>query len=199
MIIGLMSDSHDCFWGLLQALSIFERREAEMVLHAGDIISPGMCYAFEGRGMDIRLVFGNNDGDRLGLMRDFQAVGCRILGDFGEVEADGRRIALLHGTDEAVVRSLAASGEYDVVVRGHTHLRSIVKAKALVINPGELWGPFSGTRSVALLDTDRLAVEVVELKGTASIKELLSARAKAFDADLSKENGSHSDQDLRRR
>ncbi len=48
MLIGIMSDSHDNFPGLIQAREIFEQHGVEMMLHAGDVIAPGMCYAFEG-------------------------------------------------------------------------------------------------------------------------------------------------------
>ncbi|HPR66224.1 MAG TPA: metallophosphoesterase [Methanothrix sp.] len=172
MLIGLMSDSHDNFPGLLEAVEIFKKRNVEMILHAGDVVAPGMCYAFEGWDGELYLVYGNNDGDRTGLKRDFARVGGEFLEDFGEIEADGRRIALLHGTYEPLVRGLVGSGRYDVVVRGHDHHVRVVPGDALMINPGEVWGHFTGRKTVAILDTKSLATEIVEMGSRPSIVEM---------------------------
>ena len=67
MLIGIMSDSHDNFRGVRDALRIFSQRGVELVLHAGDMIGSGNCYTFEGCGMACELVYGNNDGERAGL------------------------------------------------------------------------------------------------------------------------------------
>lgn len=75
MLIGTMSDSHDNIQGVKDALKIFSDRGVKLVLHAGDMIGSGNCYTFEGCNMDVKLVYGNNDGDRVGLMRDFKRVG----------------------------------------------------------------------------------------------------------------------------
>ena len=133
MLIGIMSDSHDNFPGLIQARQIFEERGAELMFHAGDVIAPGMCYAFEGCKIELKLVYGNNDGDRVGLKRDFAKVGAEFLDDFGEIEIDSIKIALLHGTYEPLVRGLVESGRYDVVVRGHDHHVNVVKGETLLI------------------------------------------------------------------
>lgn len=174
MLIGIMSDSHDNVRGVKEALDIFKEREAEMVLHAGDMIGSGNCYAFKGSGMDIRLVYGNNDGDREGLMREFVRVGGQYLGDFGEIEADGLKIAMLHGTEEPLVRATVASGLYDIVVRGHNHRAEVTQyGKTMLINPGEIWGHFTGQRSLALLDTATRKAEIVDMGRCWSIRDVL--------------------------
>jgi len=172
MLIGIMSDSHDNFPGLIQAREIFEQRGVEMMLHAGDVIAPGMCYAFEGTQIELKLVYGNNDGDRIGLKRDFARVGAEFLDDFGEIEVDGLKVALLHGTYEPLVRGLVESGSYDVVVRGHDHHVNVEKGETLLINPGEVWGHFTGRKSVAILDTENLDVEIVEMGDLLSITDM---------------------------
>jgi len=174
MLIGIMSDSHDNIQGVKDSLKIFRDRSAKMVLHAGDMIGSGNCYTFEGCGMDVKLVYGNNDGDRVGLMRDFKRVGGEYLGDFGEFEADGRKIAMLHGTDEPLVKAVVASQLYDVVVRGHNHRAEATQhGKTLLVNPGEVWGHFTGLRSVAVMDTSNLKVEMVEMGRCKSFREIL--------------------------
>jgi len=176
MLIGLMSDSHDNFPGLLEAVEIFKKRNVEMILHAGDVIAPGMCYTFEGWEGELLLVYGNNDGDRTGLKRDFARVGGEFLDDFGEIEADGKRIALLHGTYDPLVRSLVESGHYDVVVRGHDHHVKVVPGDTLMINPGEVWGHFTGRKTVAILDTESLDTEIIEMGRRPSIVEMTGRR-----------------------
>lgn len=176
MLIGILSDSHDNFPGLMEAVEIFKRRKVEMILHAGDVVAPGMCYAFEGWDGELFLVYGNNDGDRVGLARDFGQVGGEFLEDFGEIEAAGRRIALLHGTYEPLVRALVDSGAFDVVVRGHDHNVRVVPGDALVINPGEVWGHFTGRKTVAILETRSLETEIVEMGSSPSIREMTGRR-----------------------
>ncbi len=174
MLIGIMSDSHDNIQGARDALKIFSDRAVELVLHAGDLIGSGNCYIFEGCNMNIKLVYGNNDGDRVGLMKEFKRVGGEYLGDFGEIEADGLKIAMLHGTDEPVVKAVVTSQLYDVVIRGHNHRVEITQhGKTLLVNPGEVWGHFTGRRSVAVLDTSNLKVEIVEMGKCRSFREVL--------------------------
>jgi hypothetical protein len=175
MLIGIMSDAHDSIQGVKDALQAFSNKGAKLVLFAGDMIGSGNCYTFEGCGMPIKLVYGNNDGDRLGLYRDFARVGGEYLGDFGEIEADGLKIAMLHGTEEPLVQAVVASQLYDVVVRGHNHRWEVTRhGKTLLINPGEIWGNFTGLRSAAILDTSSLNVEMIELGRLKTFREILN-------------------------
>jgi putative phosphoesterase len=174
MIIGLMSDSHDNIQGSKDALKVFSQRDVELILHAGDMIGSGNCYTFEGCCVPIKLVYGNNDGDREGLMCEFQRVGGEYLGDFGEIEADGLKIAMLHGTEDSLVRAVVASQIYDVVVRGHNHRAEATReGKTLLVNPGEIWGHFTGLSSVAVLDTTNMNVEFIELGKYKTFREIL--------------------------
>lgn len=169
-----MSDAHDSIQGVRDALRIFLSKKVDLVLFAGDMIGSGNCYTFEGFGIPIKLVFGNNDGDRVGLAREFARVGGEYLGDFGEIEAGGLKIALMHGTDEPLVRAVVASQLYDVVVRGHNHHAEVTRhGKTLLVNPGEIWGYFTGRSSIAILDTASLNVEIIELGRFKTFREIL--------------------------
>lgn len=170
----MLSDSHDNFPELLRAVEALCKRNVELIAHAGDVIAPGMAYAFAGCGVEVKLVFGNNDGDRKELERNFAKVGGECLGDFGEIRAGGLRIALLHGIHEPIVRALVDSGDYDVVIRGHDHHVRVERGKTLLINPGEVWGFFTGQRSAAVLDTDTLEVEIIDLGRAKSIREMIA-------------------------
>ncbi len=174
MHIGIMSDAHDNIQGVKDALKVFSQKGVKLVLFAGDMIGSGNCYTFEDCGMDVKLVFGNNDGDRIGLQRDFARVGGEYLGDFGEMHADGLNIALMHGTEEPLVKAVVASQLYDVVVRGHNHRAEVTRhGKTLLINPGEIWGHLTGRSSVAILDTSSLKVDMIELGRFKTFREIL--------------------------
>jgi len=94
MLIGIMSDAHDRFQGVKDALRVFSSRGVFMILFAGDMIGSGNCYTFEGLNIPIKLVYGNNDGDRVGRPRNSPGWAVRYLGTSEEVEVDGLKIAL---------------------------------------------------------------------------------------------------------
>lgn len=163
-MIGIMSDSHDSLRAIEDAVAFFNEKKVTAVLHAGDIVSPFTTRAFKNLDAKLYFVFGNNDGDRITLKAWFEEFGAEVCGDFGDLTIDGRRIALLHGTNEAAVKAIAASGDFDVVVRGHTHDAGVENIKGTpVINPGETSGVLTGKRTVALLDVATLDVEIINM------------------------------------
>ena len=84
------------------------------------------------------------------------------------------KIALMHGTEEPLVKAVVASGLYDVVVRGHNHRAESTRyGKTLLVNPGEIWGYLTGLQSVAILDTSNLGVEMIELGRSKTFREIL--------------------------
>lgn len=161
MLIGLISDTHDHVPHIKQAVNIFKKRNAELVLHAGDYCSPFTIPHF--REVNLRGIFGNNDGDKYLLIAKFQAIGADIEGEFLRVEAGGLHIALYHGTHAEITTALHQSGIYDVVITGHTHERVNKRiGDTLAVNPGTAHG-FEGEATVALLDTETGKVEFVGL------------------------------------
>lgn len=174
MLIGIMSDAHDQFQGVKDALRVFSRKGVSLILFAGDMIGSGNCYTFEGLGIPMKLVYGNNDGDRVGLAKEFARVGGEYLGDFGEVKADGLKIALMHGTEEPLVRAVLASQLYDVLVRGHNHRFEVsLHGKTLLVNPGEIWGHLTGLSTAAILDTASMDVKRIELGQVKTYQEII--------------------------
>lgn len=135
----------------------------DIVLHAGDLISPFTAPRFEKLKMRFEAVFGNNDGEKDGLRKAFNKL-CD-LSDFKIINFEGLKIALLHGTDERIVKCILKSGEFDVVVRGHTHEAKIDEVNnTLLINPGETCGYVSGKKTIAILDPDTLKPKIIELE-----------------------------------
>lgn len=156
-----MADSHDHIQALKDAICLFNEREIDLVIHAGDLISPFTAREFENLEAELEAIFGNNDGERDGLRVAYKKF-C-VLDDFKKISVDGIRIALIHGTQPELVNALVASGQFDVVIRGHTHQLSIVNGDSLLINPGEICGYLTGHKTVVILDPGDLSYDVVEL------------------------------------
>ena len=160
-MIGIMSDSHDNMDAIKKAVKAFNEAKVDLVIHAGDMISPFTVKEIEKLNCDFKAVFGNNDGERDGLRRFFKGI-CHHA-DFKELEIVGKKFVVIHGTNEDLVDALVKSGKYDVVIRGHTHNLEINKGKCMMINPGETCGYLSGKQTVLLLDPDNLNYETVLL------------------------------------
>jgi putative phosphoesterase len=163
-LIGIISDSHDNMNAIRKAVEFFNSNGVKAVLHAGDIVSPFTARAFKELNSKLYFVFGNNDGDKLMLTKRFEEFGAISCGDFGDLTIDSLHIALLHGADEAMVKAIARSGDFDVVIRGHSHDPGVKNIEGtLVINPGECAGVLSGRSTAATLEIANLNVEITEL------------------------------------
>lgn len=160
-MIGIMSDSHDNLKAIRSALDVFNESNVKLVIHAGDLISPFTATEFKKLHAPLEAIFGNNDGERHGLRLAYEKL-C-VLEDFKELKINGRKIAVIHGTNQAMVDALQKSDNYDLVIRGHTHKMNVTEGKTMVINPGETCGYLSGQKTVIMLDTNDLSWELVKL------------------------------------
>jgi uncharacterized protein len=137
MNIGIISDTHDDLSSLKNAIKSFNERRVDYVLHAGDYVFPGVVKQFKNFNGKLVGVLGNNDGEKLGLLRNFQEIGGELYGEFGDLRLDGLRIAIYHGTSEKITEALITSQLYDLVIYGHTHKKRAAKIQdTLVLNPG---------------------------------------------------------------
>jgi len=164
MLVGLMSDTHDNLPLIDKAIAKMNEANVALVLHAGDYVAPFVIPRF--RELKSRLigVFGNNDGDHELLKKSFsENPNLEIRDSFAEIGAEGTRIALLHGSDKELLKSLIAGESYDFIVHGHTHsMETYRKGKTLVVNPGEVCGYLSGKPTMAILDTMKREAKVIE-------------------------------------
>lgn len=160
MLVGILSDTHDNLTNLRRLLALFRERGVELVLHAGDFVSPFTAEPFKEAGLKVIGVFGNNDGDKLYLQERYRGVGELHPGPH-EFELGGRRVLLMH--EPRALEALVASGHYDLVIYGHTHRPEIREGRPLVINPGEAGGWLTGQASAALVDLSTLRVELLKL------------------------------------
>lgn len=160
MLIGIISDSHDHVGNLRHILALFRERGVEIVLHAGDFVSPFVADPFREAGMRLIGVFGNNDGDKLYLRERFSGVGELHFGPH-EFVLEGRKVVLMH--EPRALSALISSGQYDLIVYGHTHKAEIREGRPLVVNPGELGGWLTGQPSAALVELATLKGELLRL------------------------------------
>jgi putative phosphoesterase len=165
MLIGLISDTHDNLPLVEQAVKRLNHEKAELVLHAGDYTSPFVIPKFKALPCKLIGVFGNNDGDHELLKKRFsETSNCEVRGRFAEVDAAGFKVALLHGDETELLNALVNCGGFDAVVSGHTHISvNKVKGKTLVVCPGEVCGYLYGKPTLALLDTEKRQVSIIEL------------------------------------
>lgn len=67
-----------------------------------------------------------------------------MKGELGEIEIDGLKFGIYHGTAKEVKEQLINSGKYNILICGHTHIREPLHSdgehenngKTLVLNPG---------------------------------------------------------------
>ena len=161
-LLGVLSDSHDNLGNVERAAELFKSEGVEMVVHLGDIVSPFTLrlLAERLRGTRIVGVFGNNCGEKLGLLKVASKYGVELGEPPRVLELGDRKLLLLHGfgtpqLTREIVDALAVSNRWDAVLYGHTHQVDVrVVNGTLILNPGEAAGYLSGEATVALLDLE---------------------------------------------
>ncbi|MFN3966530.1 MAG: metallophosphoesterase [Endomicrobiia bacterium] len=161
MKIGIISDTHENMPLIARAVEIFNNEKTELVLHAGDIISPITFKEFKNLKCKLIAVYGNNDGERKFLSEKFSQIG-EIHNRYYETEIEGNKVLLMHEPD--LLESIISSQKYDVVIYGHTHkIDQRTEGKTLVLNPGECGGWLTGKSTIALLELPSKKVRLIEL------------------------------------
>lgn len=159
-MIGLISDTHENEDAIKKAVKIFKSKNPEFVVHCGDIISPPMLEHF--KGLKMKFVFGNNDGERNGLMSKCKEFGFDEIKDELEFEHKNKKFYVYHGTKKEKLGAAIKSNKYDYVLTGHTHIKRDERiGKTRVINPGALFRIYPYT--IALLDADKDKIEFVKI------------------------------------
>jgi len=159
-LVGIIADTHDNRPAIQKAVDVFNRLGVGLVVHAGDMISPFTILDFKQLHCPMEIVFGNNDGERVGLTAAFRE-NAQLLPGPREFTFGGRRFLLMH--EDGCVAAAAQSEAVDVIVYGHTHDIDVREGPPLVINPGEAGGWLRGRSTVAILDTASLSVEIIDL------------------------------------
>ena len=168
MKLGVISDTHDHLENIKKAVEILKKEKIDFLIHCGDYVSPFVVRALEGLDDKIKNgkffgVFGNNDGELLGLMKFLGKI-CDIKGYEAILELNGKKIYVSHGPNPSVIRSLASSNNFDIIATGHTHKSKIEQiGNSLVINPGELCGYLSGKSTFMIVDLIKMDAQILEI------------------------------------
>lgn len=160
MRIGVVSDTHGQRLFARAAADALAELDVARIIHCGDIGAAEIVPVFAN--WPTSYVLGNVDHDEQTVRGAILALGQDFLGRFAEVEWDGVRIAFLHGDDSRRLNETIASGEFQLVCHGHTHVwRQERLGETLVLNPGALYR--ANPRSFAVVELPSLEVTRVTL------------------------------------
>ncbi len=170
MKLAVISDTHDNKEKILKAVSIMNERKVDALIHCGDYVAPFVRRWFDGLSENIKEnffgVFGNNDGEKLYLKKVLGQI-CEFVEPSLELikKLDKKKIFAAHMPHKDTIDALARSGVFNIILTGHTH--NIVNKKydngVLVINPGECCGYLTGKATFAIIDTEKMEAEIIEL------------------------------------
>ncbi|MEO8496463.1 MAG: YfcE family phosphodiesterase [Planctomycetota bacterium] len=171
MLVGIFADTHDHLDNIRLAVAEFNRRQCEIVLFAGDLVSTFAIPPLRKLKCPMIASFGDNEGNKVGIRG-----GMQIIGEIGDPPfcfrlRDGKRVLLTHQRE--LLREPVEG--VDIIVYAHTHKPRIHHDEAgrLWINPGETSGWTYGNPSIVMLDTGSLETgpmdaQVVWLKDVAA-------------------------------
>lgn len=166
MRVGIFADTHDHLANIRLAVQRFNEADCQLVLFAGDLVSTFAVPPLRKLKCPFVGCFGDNEGNKIGLLAGF-----KLVGQIGEppvrfTAADGTRFILCH-----MQRQLRGQADdWDIAVFGHTHKPRITNDEVgrLLINPGETSGWTFGQPTIAVLETSTRTAEIVNLAAPAN-------------------------------
>jgi len=170
MLLAVVSDSHDNRENILKAVSIINDKGVDALIHCGDFIAPFVKLWFDKLNDSIKKnfygVFGNNDGERLFLTQTLGQI-CEFAQNGNEliIELGGKRIFISHMPKQETIEALANSKKFDIILSGHTHIAVNKRYDngVLVVNPGEVCGYLTDKPTFAIVNTETLEAEIIEI------------------------------------
>jgi putative phosphoesterase len=136
MRIAIVSDTHSRHATVETVLEMIDERGVELIIHCGDIEDADTVWMFP---PNTHFVFGNCDSERASLRQAIHGIGGTLHEPVGKLELEGSRIAFIHSDDKKLFEKLEASGQYDYLFYGHTHVAEEHRTgPTRVINPGAL-------------------------------------------------------------
>ena len=159
--IGIMSDSHDNLPAIRAAVGLFNERQVDMVVHAGDIVAPFTAREIKKLNCPYKIIFGNNDGEILGLYKIYEG---NVFQPPHQFMVNDKKVLVLH--DPILLNSFKEIKAFDIIIYGHDHNASISESPTgqLIVNPGECGGWLTGKSTVAIWTLPNNKVELIELK-----------------------------------
>jgi len=161
MKIGIFGDAHDHLDNVRHAVSEFNRQQCELVLFAGDLVSPMVVPPLRRLKCPFVGCFGDNDGNKIGIQGGMKIVGIMGEPPFCIQTKDGTRVLLTHQQEH--VHGMIEG--CNVVISCHTHRPKVLhdESGTLFINPGETSGWSFRKPSVVIMETQPRSAEIVYL------------------------------------
>ncbi|RKZ02062.1 MAG: metallophosphoesterase [Candidatus Hydrothermota bacterium] len=163
MKLAIISDTHDAKDIVIKIAQKLSDIGISKAIHLGDIIAPfTIKFMREYYKGDLWVIFGNNDGERPFLMQTCERFEVFIQAAPLILNLENRKIIAMH--EPYAVEAIAKSGDFDVVLYGHTHELKIERiGNTIVVNPGEACGYLTGRRTFVILDLKDLSYEIIDL------------------------------------
>jgi putative phosphoesterase len=163
MLIGIIADTHDNLSMISAAAALMREHEVDYLLHAGDFIAPfSVPILKESGSRKIYGVYGNNDGEKKGLIKSFSEIGGLVEKPPYRVTLDNLNIMMMH--EPFFLADAREDKNLDIVIYGHTHKLHIEQlGNKLILNPGEVCGYLTGRRTAVIIDTKKLDPKVFDL------------------------------------
>jgi putative phosphoesterase len=162
MLVGIFADTHDHLPNIRCAVERFNAAGCELVLFAGDLVSTFAVPPLRKLKCPFVGCFGDNEGNKIGLMSGYASVGQMGEPPVRHTTADGTRFIICH-----MQRQLRGQADdWDIAIFGHTHKPRIMRDELdrLLINPGETSGWTFGRATIVLLDTGTQTTDVIDLE-----------------------------------
>lgn len=161
--IGIISDTHNKESWLIRALAILRDQNIATLVHCGDLTDFAMCRHL--RGFQVFYAFGNGDIASGAIALSLQQMNpASQAGTSLEFTLDGKSFFVIHGNHAEPLHRALESGDYDYVLRGHSHVFEDNRVgPTRLINPGAL-GDWLKPHSFAVLDIEADLLNPYELK-----------------------------------
>lgn len=166
MQYAVLSDSHDHFYNLDQAVKMIKERGIATCFHLGDFCAPPFIRAMVNHAeINWICVWGNVDADKARVLLEHRDTPNLDFAEynFREYETDSGKIFLTHFP--LLGQIAAKSGLYRAVFYGDNHQKFAKQLDngTLLANPGELAGFATGQPSFGIWDSDTNDFEIIDL------------------------------------
>ncbi len=161
MLIGILSDSHNQYLAVRQAMALFDRLGVSHIIHCGDVGGPSVFEEFIGHRCSF--VWGNMDIPDPGTVAFLETIGIRVPTSIPlRLTLDDKSLAVFHG-HEPRFRQAIRTLDVDYLLHGHTHAARNERIHGKrIINPGALHR--ANPTTVATLDTRSDEVTFYEVR-----------------------------------
>lgn len=161
MLIGVFADSHDHLDNVRLAVGEFNKAKCDLVVFCGDFVSTFVTPPLRRLRCPFLGCFGDNDGNKRGLLNGVSVIGTIGEPPFGFQTPDGVKVLVTH-----MLRHLRGLGDNaDLILFSHTHRAEIRRDSRgrLFVNPGETSGWSFRKPSIALVETNPLDARLIYL------------------------------------